>query len=264
MPAEPCVRQEPTISVHDVHDMKIAMVRRGIAAEIAGATSHEADERLRVNQKLQIPGSSHPHWNRRLERAKRRRIYYAASVPLEFAPKTIRSPSWPPSMMPCRIQNLRWCSCGCFTPKCLGRTRGRKRKSSSDGSHQNTKKCEQNARNEDNNKVQAELARARAGQVQSKRGAGAKRDTQRVSAMPTQLLPGKAVTKDGDRICYGNRMGTCTAARRGERCSQGFHVRPEVDCDTVHPLSIDFPVSLARTVLRILLALRMTFSHALC
>ena len=100
MPAEPCVRQEPTISVHDVHDMKIAMVRRGIAAEIAGATSHEADERLRVNQKLQIPGSSHPHWNRRLERAKRRRIYYAASVPLEFAPKTIRSPSWPPSMMP--------------------------------------------------------------------------------------------------------------------------------------------------------------------
>ena len=239
---ERTVRKEPTASITTAMDMCLALQRRGLVAEIAGVLSYERHELLRNRLMCAISDKEVDarYEQVSIEQACRadRRAWELLSRACSTGIKPVGGALPLDTAMVKVLKSYEFTST--LLPLPAKERRGKKRKAelssgSSTVTEEKKKKRKRNRKSKKEKKdktsdaLQAEVGDLRR-QLRGKsagRNVGKGKDAgkdQGSPPVPQALLPGKSITEDGDRICFGYNLGTCRDAKPGERCKRGFHV----------------------------------------
>ena len=238
---ERTVRKEPTASVTTAMDMCLALQRRGLAAEIAGVLSYERHDLLRNRLMCAISDEEvdAPYERVSIEQACRadRRAWEFLSRACSKGIKPVGGALPLDTAMEKVLEGYEFTATLLPLPAKEGKGKKRKAEPSS-GSSSATEEKKKRKRNRKSKKEKKEKTSAalqtEVGDLRRQlQGKGAGKDY-RSPPVPQALLPGKSITEDGNRICFGYKFGTCRDARPGERCKRGFHVCSKLNCKAEH------------------------------
>ena len=245
---ERAVKVDPSADTSSALRISWALTRRGLALELAGLMNFESHERLKLKLLMaltrdppderfgaatveQVRTADKEAW--RLLSKKCSGSLHAASpadpTPLEVALGEV---------LECMEFNLALMP----LPKAAGGTGGgdkRKKDSDDDGEaglatpKKRSRAQRRNARVENLKKQVVSLQTAPAVPVVKLGGKQAGKGT----PMPKALLGGVSVLPNGDRICFGWNLDSCSAAPAGGRCPKGVHVCTKKGCHGKHRAS---------------------------
>jgi len=248
---ERSLKVEPEADLGTHHKINLALLRRGLAAELAGVMSFETHERLRgklvayfteepsdpryVAPSLhQLRDADQVAW-RLLGRACRNGIKPKGgdSALLVDAARdgVLESADFALKLLP--------------MPALTGRKRAASGSSSEGkGRRRGPRKSKKDRRTGDDVKsLRAEIQRLKQDATKSKgnddnypsantKGNG--NNSKSTTRVPKALVPGTSRLPSGEYLCFGYNLGQCTAAPPGGKCAKGLHLCTRVGCHKEH------------------------------
>ena len=253
MVREKAVKVDPAADTSSALRISWALQRRGLSLELAGLMNFEAHEKLR-NKLLgaltrDVPDDRYAAASIEQVRNADKEAWRLMSKKCRLGLKAATAADPPPMQAALDeiLNSMEFNLALMPLPKASGGPRGGGNgKDDRDDGARNlaTKKSRAQRRTGQVDSLKKQLAEAKgSGRAATPppsnpgRQATAKAASARTAPMPRALLGGVAQTANGDRICFGWNLGSCTAAEAGARCPKGMHVCTKAGCQGRHKAS---------------------------
>lgn len=239
---EKSVKPEVMADVGSALRISNALLRRGVALEVAGLMSFTAHERLRARLiRAFTDAPSDPRFGapsveqvRRADKEAWRMLSKACRAGVRA--RSAADPLPADAAIDGVLSSVDFALVLLPMPT-SGRGKRRAAASSSSTEGNATKKRKQRRKTKQANTQPVPKQEPSSSSQPPSKGKGKGKQRPHGDTMPKALTGGVSRTADGQPICFAFNLGGCSAARPGERCPRGVHICTRKGCGGKHPQS---------------------------